>query len=53
MVRDPDDEQVIAAAVEAHADAIVTGDKDLHALGTEYQGIAILTPAQAVQLISG
>ena len=50
--RDPDDDQVIAAAIAANADVIVSGDKDLHALGTAYQGIAILTPAQAVQLIS-
>ncbi len=48
---DPDDDQVIAAAVEAHADLIVSGDKDLHDLGGNYQGISIVTPAQAVQLI--
>ena len=30
---DPYDDQVIAAAVEARADLIVSGDKDLHDLG--------------------
>ena len=48
---DPDDDQVIAAAVEARADLIVSGDKDLHNLGGNYNGIRIVTPAQAVQLI--
>jgi uncharacterized protein len=50
---DPDDDQVIAAAVAARADLIVSGDKHLHSLGGEFQGIRIVTPAQAVQLISG
>lgn len=50
---DPDDDQIIATAMEAHADLIVSGDKDLHELGSQYQGIAIVTPAQAVQLIAG
>jgi len=49
---DPDDDQALAAAVEAHADLIVSGDKDLHSLGGSYNGIRIVTPAQAVQLIS-
>ena len=49
---DPDDDQVIAAAVEARADLIVSGDKDLHDLGGSYNGIRIVTPAQAVQLIA-
>ena len=49
---DPDDDQVIAAAVEARADLIVSGDEDLHDLGGSYNGIRIVTPAQAVQLIA-
>ena len=48
---DPDDDQVIAAAVEARAELIVSGDKDLHDLGGNHNGIRIVTPAQAVQLI--
>ena len=41
---DPDDDQVIAAAVAARADAIVTGDRHLLALDA-FAGITIITPA--------
>ncbi len=41
--RDPDDDNILAAAVEGQTDFIVTGDKDLLVL-KEYQGIPILTP---------
>ena len=43
--RDPDDDQVLAAAVAGGARAIVTGDRDLLALET-YRGITILSPAE-------
>lgn len=49
---DPDDDAVIACALEARADLIVSGDRHLHGLGGSYQGIHIVTPAQAVQLIA-
>jgi putative PIN family toxin of toxin-antitoxin system len=42
--RDADDDKVLACAIEAEADCIVTGDKDLLSLGA-YRGIAILRPA--------
>lgn len=42
---DPDDDAVLACAVAARTDAIVTGDGHLLDL-TEYQGIAILTAAE-------
>lgn len=48
---DPDDDQVIACAMTANAQLIVSGDKHLHSLGGAYNNIAIVTPAQAVQLI--
>jgi putative PIN family toxin of toxin-antitoxin system len=48
---DPDDDAVIACALAARADLIVSGDKHLHNLGGQYQDIRIVTPAQAVQLI--
>ncbi len=42
-LRDPDDAVVLATAIAAQADAIVTGDRDLLAL-TSFAGIPILTP---------
>lgn len=41
--RVPDDDAVLAAALEGRATVIVTGDADLLALG-EHEGITILTP---------
>ncbi|MBI3523917.1 MAG: putative toxin-antitoxin system toxin component, PIN family [Betaproteobacteria bacterium] len=48
---DADDDQVLACAVAAQADLIVSGDKHLLSLGGQYQGISIVTPAQAVAQI--
>lgn len=48
---DPDDDQVLACALAARAELVVSGDKHLLELGGQYQGIPIVTPAQAVQLI--
>lgn len=48
---DADDDQVIATAVTAGADWIVSGDTDLLSMGS-YQGIAIITAAQAVEQIA-
>jgi uncharacterized protein len=45
IVRDPDDDVIVACAVKARAGCIVTRDKDLLALGT-YQAIRTLTPRQ-------
>jgi putative PIN family toxin of toxin-antitoxin system len=50
---DPDDDAVIACALAAGADLIVSGDRHLHSLGGDYNGIPIVTPAQAVQKITG
>lgn len=47
-LRDPDDVHVLACALAARAEAIVSGDADLHALGS-YQGIAVLSPADCVK----
>lgn len=48
---DVDDDQVIAAAIAAGADWIVSGDADLLSMGS-HQGIPILTAAQAAQQIA-
>ena len=42
---DPDDNRVLECAVEGKADAIITGDHHLLALGT-FQNIPILTPRE-------
>ena len=49
--QDPDDDQVIACAVTAQADLIVSGDKHLHSLGGYYQGIRIAKAAEAITII--
>jgi len=48
---DPDDDHVIACAVTANADLMVSGDKHLHSLGGHYQGISIVTAAEAVKIL--
>ena len=47
VCRDPDDDAVLALALAAKVDCIVSGDNDLLVLET-FQGIAIITPAQAL-----
>lgn len=51
VTNDADDDHVLACALAAGAELIVSGDKHLLGLGGQYQGIPITTPAQAVQLI--
>ena len=46
--RDPDDDHVLACAVEARAQVILTGDRDLVSLHP-YHGISILTPRQFLE----
>lgn len=52
VCRDPDDDAVLALAIAALADVIVTGDDDLLSL-TCFGNIPILNPAQALQQILG
>jgi uncharacterized protein len=48
--RDADDDHVLACALAAKADLVVTGDDDLLSLGA-YQGIAIVSPALALRTL--
>ena len=51
VCRDPDDDEVLALALAARADLIVSGDADLLVL-QQFEGIPILDPAQALQRIA-
>ncbi|MGQ0710131.1 MAG: putative toxin-antitoxin system toxin component, PIN family [Rhodoferax sp.] len=51
IAADADDDQVLACALAAQADVIVSGDQHLHTLGGQYQGITIARPAEALHLI--
>ena len=48
VCRDPDDDAVLALAVAAQVDFIVSGDSDLLSMGS-FEGIPILAPAVALQ----
>lgn len=50
VCRDPDDDRVLALALAAKADLIVSGDNDLLTLGS-FEGIPILAPVQAIGLV--
>lgn len=47
---DPEDDAVIATAVEGHAEYLVTGDRALLALGV-HRGVRMVTPRDFVQLL--
>lgn len=51
IAADPDDDHVIAAAIAARADLIVSGDRHLLALGSHHN-IRIVAPAEALRLIA-
>jgi uncharacterized protein len=48
ICRDPDDDEVLATALTANAEMILTGDKDLLVL-KQFQGIKIISPRQFVE----
>jgi putative PIN family toxin of toxin-antitoxin system len=47
--RDPSDDKFLNCAVTSEVDVLVASDKDLLALGPEFQGVPVLTPAQLLQ----
>jgi len=48
VCRDPDDDVVLATAVAASADVIVTGDQDLLVLSA-YEGVSIVSPRRFLE----
>ncbi len=52
MSRDPDDDRVLAVAMAANVDLIVSGDDDLLSL-RRHNSIRIVGPAEALRLIIG
>ena len=49
--RDPDDDLILAAAIDGRCEYLVTGDKDLLVLN-EFGGIAIVTPREFTERVS-
>jgi hypothetical protein len=47
---DPDDDHLLAAALEGRAAFLVTGDRHVLALG-EYEGVRIVTPAEFLRIL--
>ena len=52
VVRDPKDDYLLAYAAVAHADYLVTGDKDLLVL-EEVEEVRILTPKEFMRVLAG
>jgi len=51
VLSDPDDDEVLACAIAANAQLIVSGDRDLLSLKT-YRGIPIVNAAEAIRIIT-
>lgn len=49
ICRDPDDDRIIECALTAHADYIITEDRDLLSLGS-YKGIRIVTMLEFMEM---
>ena len=52
VCRDSDDDEVLATAIAAEAEIILTGDKDLLVL-KEFQGIKIFSPRRFIEWVDG
>jgi predicted nucleic acid-binding protein len=46
----PEDDLILATAISARADYLVTGDRQLQALGS-YQGVQIVSPRQFLTIL--
>ena len=51
VVNDEPDNRLLEVAVEARADAIITGDRHVLSLGAEYEGIKLMQPRQFLELL--
>lgn len=51
VLSDPDDDEVLACAIAANAQLIVSGDRDLLSLKT-FRGIPIVSAAEAIRIIT-
>jgi putative PIN family toxin of toxin-antitoxin system len=51
VCRDSDDDRILAAAIAAKADAIVTGDQDLLVL-ERFKGVTILNPHDCLAMLA-
>lgn len=50
LFSNPEDDVVLATAVSAHADYLVTGDRQLLRLGA-FEGVALISPAGFVEVL--
>ncbi len=50
LAPDPDDDKLLACAIEGSADYLVTGDQALLAL-REHEGVQILSPAEFIRVL--
>jgi predicted nucleic acid-binding protein len=50
VVRDQDDDEVMACAIQADVDCVITGDQHLLSIG-EYLNINIITAAEAIDVL--
>jgi hypothetical protein len=50
VARDPDDDKLLACALEGGADYVVTGDKDMLEL-REHEGVQMVSPADFIRML--